>query len=391
MANLNFDLDRLLTGVSNRPMEVQRQPIPGSPSFSGDFSAQTANSMKASLGNLVRGGRPTQAQQLNQAEAKYRVGGTIEDKKKLIEILVMRGDREAAAKIASEIQAMNIKQDQKINEDEAQTGFIQFIADNYPTYLGLATSGTITPSNWGSFLKQEKGSESSIQFGSTKTFKDDDDNLYFGTQARNPSTGEVETKLSPIGDAPETPSTGLEEVGAYGQTSSERDKSKIKVGGGMEEVELFAKRRNEASDIFSSSAENAYVASKMLTALDGMSTGGFVPATIKAMTDVIGITPSSVGDFEIKAQEMMIAKLSAFGANPTEGEARRAAALVASIRKSKGLNRKLVMDYQQEMKRRGARAEYLLTSDASIQGYNDFTTNQYKTLGKPTKKFGDLE
>ena len=106
MANLNFDLDRLLTGVSNRPMEVQRQPIPGSPSFSGDFSAQTANSMKASLGNLVRGGRPTQAQQLNQAEAKYRVGGTIEDKKKLIEILVMRGDREAAAKIASEIQAM---------------------------------------------------------------------------------------------------------------------------------------------------------------------------------------------------------------------------------------------------------------------------------------------
>ena len=113
MANLNFDLDRLLTGVSNRPMEVQRQPIPGSPSFSGDFSAQTANSMKASLGNLVRGGRPTQAQQLNQAEAKYRVGGTIEDKKKLIEILVMRGDREAAAKIASEIQALLKESSQK--------------------------------------------------------------------------------------------------------------------------------------------------------------------------------------------------------------------------------------------------------------------------------------
>ena len=106
MANLNFDLDRLLTGVSNRPMEVQEQPIPGSPSFSGDFGAQTANSMKASLGKLVRGGRPTQAQQLNQAEAQYRVGGTIEDKKKLIKILVMRGKREEAAQVASEIEAM---------------------------------------------------------------------------------------------------------------------------------------------------------------------------------------------------------------------------------------------------------------------------------------------
>lgn len=106
MANLNFDLDRLLTGVSSRPMEVQRQPIPGSPNFRGEFGAQIANDLQAGLGNLVRGGRPTQAQQLNQAEAKYRVGGTIADKKKLIEILVMRGDREAAAKLASEIQAM---------------------------------------------------------------------------------------------------------------------------------------------------------------------------------------------------------------------------------------------------------------------------------------------
>tara|TARA_R110000782_G_scaffold106848_1_gene195184 strand:+ start:189 stop:1325 length:1137 start_codon:yes stop_codon:yes gene_type:complete len=106
MANLNFDLDRLLTGVSSRPMEVQEQPIPGSSSFSGDFGAQTANSMKASLGKLVRGGRPTQAQQLNQAEAKYIAGGTIEDKKNLIKILVMRGKREEAAKVASEIKAM---------------------------------------------------------------------------------------------------------------------------------------------------------------------------------------------------------------------------------------------------------------------------------------------
>ena len=106
MANLNFDLDRLLTGVSSRPMEVQEQPIPGSPNFRGEFGAQIANELQAGLGKLVRGGRPTQAQQLNQAEAKYIAGGTIEDLKQLAKIQVMRKDREGAARTAAKIQAM---------------------------------------------------------------------------------------------------------------------------------------------------------------------------------------------------------------------------------------------------------------------------------------------
>ena len=276
----NRDIAGLLTGISS----TQRpNPNMSSDQWRMAFGAQQGQNLSNATGQAS----PEQAIQMGMGKLDLT---SVKGLTTLAEMQQLRGDTVGAAKTASQIQAMNIKQDQKINKDEAQTGFIQFIADNYPTYLGLATGGTITPSNWGSFLKQEKGSESSMQFGSTKTFKDDDDNLYFGTQARNPSTGEVETKLSPIGDAPETPSTGLEEVGAYGQTSSERDTSRINVGGGQEEVELFAKRRDEASDIFSSSAENAYVASKMLTALDGMSTGGFVPATIKAMTDVIGST-----------------------------------------------------------------------------------------------------
>ena len=44
------------------------------------------------------------------------------------------------------------------------------------------------------------------------------------------------------------------------------------------------------------------------------------------------------------------------------------------------------------MKRRASRAEYLLTEGASIQGYNDFSINQYKSLGKEeVRNFGDLE
>ena len=393
MANLNFDLDRLLTGVSNRPMEVQEQPIPGSPSFSGDFGAQTANSMKASLGKLVRGGRPTQAQQLNQAEAKYIAGGTIEDLKQLAKIQVMRKDREGAAKTAARIQELLKAKTTTAAENKAQAGFLEFIKENYPTYEDLAKSGAITAKNWSSFIKEEKGKEAAnSQFGKQIELKDEDENLYFGTQKRSPSSGDVFSALSPVGNAPAQPVGKLSVIGAFGQTAGERDLSKVNVKGGETAATKFSAQISEAPDIFATSSEGVYVAEKMLNALENFSQGGFIPSTIKAMTDVIGMTPADIGDFEIKAQEMMIAKLSAFGANPTEGEARRAAALVASIKKTKGLNIRLINDYKQEMKRRASRAEYLLTEGASIQGYNDFSKNQYKSLGKEeVRNFGDLE
>ena len=112
MANLNFDLDRLLTGVSNRPMEVQEQPIPGSPNFRGEFGAQIANELQAGLGKLVRGGRPTQAQQLRQVETNLDLN-TIEGLTTLAKIQQARQDNEGLAQTATKIE--------KLKEKEADT------------------------------------------------------------------------------------------------------------------------------------------------------------------------------------------------------------------------------------------------------------------------------
>ena len=112
MANLNFDLDRLLTGVSSRPMEVQEQPIPGSPNFRGEFGAQIANELQAGLGKLVRGGRPTQAQQLRQVETNLDLN-TIEGLTTLAKIQQARQDNEGLAQTATKIE--------KLKEKEADT------------------------------------------------------------------------------------------------------------------------------------------------------------------------------------------------------------------------------------------------------------------------------
>jgi hypothetical protein len=306
----------------------------------------------------------------------------------------IRGDTEGAAKTASQIKKMAVEQNQKLDKEEAQTGFVQFIATNYPSYLGLATTGSITPSNWAAFIKSEKGGDSSpSQFGATSTFKDEKGNLYFGTQERDPNTGNVTSKLSRIGKAPEKPVGRLEQVGAYGQTASERAGSKVSTAVDTEEGKLFVKRKDQATTDFGAASEGIIIADKMLTALENISTGGFIPANIKLATDALGMTPTDVGQFEILAKQQMIQKLSSFGSMPTEGERRVAETLVPAIRNSKGLNAALINSYKEEMQRRAAKSEYLMQPDITIEGFNEFTIQQYKENEDQSKvkNFEDLQ
>ena len=387
------DLAGLLTGISG----TQRpNPNQGSDEWRMAFGAQQAQNLGNAVGNVPtmfgegRNVNPQEAIQIGMGKLDQN---NIEDLKTLARMQQMRGDLEGAARTAARIQELLKTKTTTEAENKAQAGFLKFITENYPTYEGLAQSGAITAKNWSSFIKEEKGKEAAnSQFGKQIELKDEDGNLYFGTQKRSPSSGDVFSALSPVGNAPAQPVGKLSVIGAFGQTAGERDISKVNVKGGETAAAKFSAQISEAPDIFATSSEGVYVADKMLNALENFSQGGFIPSTIKAMTDVIGMTPADIGDFEIKAQEMMIAKLSAFGANPTEGEARRAAALVSSIKKTKGLNIRLINDYKQEMKRRASRAEYLLTEGVSIQGYNDFSKNQYKSLGKEeVRNFGDLE
>ena len=104
------------------------------------------------------------------------------------------------------------------------------------------------------------------------------------------------------------------------------------------------------------------------------------------------MTPTDVGQFEILAKQQMIQKLSAFGSMPTEGERRVAEQLVPTIRNSKGLNAALINSYKKEMQRRAAKSEYLMQPEATIDGFNEFTIQQYKVNEDQAKviNFEDL-
>ena len=389
------DIAGLLTGMpTQRP-----DPSMNREQWAMAFGQQQADRVGQGLRGLTGGTTAQEQAGIADLKAQERIGtlATSENADELREaarLLQQRGKPLEAARILARIKTTQDAAIKKEKDETAQTGFVQFIATNYPSYLGLATTGSITPSNWAAFIKSEKGGDSSpSQFGATSTFKDEKGNLYFGTQARDPDTGAVTSKLSPIGGAPDKPFGKIEQVGAYGQTASERAGLKVEAAVNTEEGKLFVKRKDEATTDFGAASEGIIIADKMLTALENISTGGFVPANIKLATDALGMTPTDVGQFEILAKQQMIQKLSSFGSMPTEGERRVAEQLVPAIRNSKGLNAALINSYKKEMQRRAAKSEYLMQPEATIDGFNEFTIQQYKVNEDQAKvkNFEDLK
>jgi hypothetical protein len=78
------------------------------------------------------------------------------------------------------------------------------------------------------------------QFGAQQTFKDKDNNLYFGTTARNPSTGEINTVLAPIGSSPAQPVGQVQLVSGLGLTAEEKVIQKGKEAAATEKGKLVS-------------------------------------------------------------------------------------------------------------------------------------------------------
>ena len=63
-----------------------------------------------------------------------------------------------------------------------------------------------------------KRSGSSVQFGSTQTYADDDGNYYSGTRVDNPATAQSKYSITPVGDAPLEPKGKLSLVTSAGMS-----------------------------------------------------------------------------------------------------------------------------------------------------------------------------
>jgi len=85
---------------------------------------------------------------------------------------------------------------------------------------------------------------SATQFGAQETFKDTEGNLFFGTTARSPTGGGVQTVLAPVDpNGPREPVGKVEIVGQYGLTAGEQVQQKAKEAGAKKGAEIEAETK----------------------------------------------------------------------------------------------------------------------------------------------------
>jgi len=86
--------------------------------------------------------------------------------------------------------------------------------------------------------QQTSGRGSATQFGAQSTFKDSKSNLFFGTTARDPNTGEVRSVLAAIDGSDRQPVGAISQTGAFGQTAAESTGKKITEASGTTGAKL---------------------------------------------------------------------------------------------------------------------------------------------------------
>lgn len=169
-----------------------------------------------------------------------------------------------------------------------------------------------------------------LQFGAQQTFKDSKGNLFFGTQKRDPSTGETQSTLSPIGNAPAKPVGQVQMVGSFGETAQESLNRKLAEAKAKADIDLetdisklTGKKREERIDtvidtaIASASVIPTY--DRMLELIDSVSTGG-VQAGIQRARQLFGWEAADLGELDALFKESVLSNIKQLGANPTDSE-----------------------------------------------------------------------
>lgn len=212
----------------------------------------------------------------------------------------------------------------KRGEDPKQ--FVDMLNIQNPDELNLGLTRIATAAaNADKLLEQGLGldtaSKKPLQFGAQQTFKDVKGDLFFGTTRRNPTTGQVESVLAPVGGGDKKPEGQISLVSGLGQTAAEKQQTAIDLERGKEEVKLAVKLK------FKPQIEKAVITARkeatergdVLTDLNRMNAAlPSLKTAVSQLRDLSSVATSTLGGKAFDA----VVKESGFGS--TKGATARA-------------------------------------------------------------------
>jgi len=217
-----------------------------------------------------------------------------------------------------------------------------------------------------------------VQFGAQQTFKDSEGNLFFGTTKRNPSTGQVESVLSPVSKGVTEPVGAVNLVSGLGLTATEKSEIDAATAGAKEAAKLAeqaaarpgieeevqaaktkAAKRETRQQLHMDNGIDAADATanirRGLELIKAVPTGGISAVSLKAK-QLFGVEGADEAELSTRLGKAVLSQLRAtFGAAFTEREGARLESIEAGFGKSTEGNTRLLQQTLKILERKARR------------------------------------
>lgn len=300
-----------------------------------------------------------QKQQMEQQAEENRIKGIVTTAAELQGLPVDEQQRRLKARA---LQLQENGQDYEL-ETEAL-----YMLHNDPAAFEETLNGTIEFGQRMGYLKptvaetrQAGLNKNKLQFGATGVIKDSQNNMYYTSQVRDPSSGLAKTVYSPIGQAPAEPVGKVNFVTTLGQTSEEKTlddatraklieqyKIEAQTGGAAGKIaaeNLGALRgdiQTEETQAYRQAVKTEPFLNALQAALNAADTGKFAQAKTILGQYLPGIDVADEQNFEAMAVELAINQLMKFSGPTTDFEFLKSTLTTLQSGKTKEANQMLL-------------------------------------------------
>ncbi len=296
-------------------------------------------------------------------------------------------------------------------------------------YLGMADSFGVSRENAMKILTEERGTEierakteASVTgkpgYATVGKIRDSRNLPYNVTEVRTgPGVDDIRANYEPIGHNVDwtpvledgTPNKPTFLGGAYTESGEDKsgrvikeaeEKAEIDVlkAKGIKEVENFEDVRDKAFQRFPVVREGLNDVNILLEIVEELEQGGSLVALQDKVEKVLGIQTENAGVFNNLSKELLVNRIKAFGANPTEGERNYLEQLIPALENTKEINTAILTRLKERLERERASIYHITQPNTTRESYIKFVDGLYgvgeagaSTTGNQVVDFNDIQ
>ncbi len=178
--------------------------------------------------------------------------------------------------------------------------------------------------------------------------------------------------------------SGTDKSGRVLQEAKGKAQINVLEAKGIREVENFEDVRDKSMQRFPVVRESLNDVNTLLEIVEELEQGGSLTAMQDRVEKVLGVQTEDAGVFNNLAKELLVNRIKAFGANPTEGERNYLEQLIPDLENTEAVNTAILNRMKQRLERERASIFYITQPETTRENYIKFVDGLYVTDGSGT-------